>query len=560
MELNDLHAHLTEHADYNRTGALVHRGGLARIATAIQMIRSENPNTIVMNIGDTYHGGVEAFYTEGNAIVDPVNAVGIDVGVPGNWDFAYGPSVTRLRYTNDNVFFNPGGQTIKQPDFPNIAANVINVAPAARAGQLFLPPTWSKNIAGVMVGFIGITSDIVPKMHAALSRGFSFLQGLGAHVDVITQYANQLRNTQGAQIVVVMSELGIQKDVAIANALGQGLVDVIFSAHTHEAVFNPVQTRSGALVVEAGNDTYLGRMDISLSNGVVTNRQWQLIAIDGTFAEDPAVKQQVDMARAPFLDPAVNMTPVGGASFMVAQTLTRPINTVLGTTPVVLDRRHALENSLNNVYTDIMRQKAGTQLALVLGFRFDTVNPSQGMFFEDNTVATGEVTIEDAYRFFPAPFVIAKAEVTGARLQQIIEDSLTQVFSSDVFQQWGGWLDGFSGISIDLDLAAPDGNRVSSIRLDGSATPIGSNDVLTVAGCQRPFELDATVLCSHAGFSNVAPLTNPVTGSAWTAVDLFVDAIENNTLPATTRKNIVDANNTVFWPDGDFIQPLYGVP
>ena len=77
---------------------MVERGGLARLATLIKKIRSENPNSVLMNIGDTYHGGVEGLFTNGNAIVDPVNALGIDVGVPGNWDYAYGPGVFRLRY------------------------------------------------------------------------------------------------------------------------------------------------------------------------------------------------------------------------------------------------------------------------------------------------------------------------------------------------------------------------------------------------------------------------------------------------------------------------------
>ena len=89
---------------------------------------------------------------------------------------------------------------------------------------------------------------------------------------------------------------------------------------------------------------------------------------------------------------------------------------------------------------------------------------------------------------------------------------------------------------------------------------VNANDVLSVTGCQRPFELDTTVLCSHAGFSNVSPVINPATGSGWTAVDLFVDAIENNTLPTSTRQNIIDTNNTPLWPVGEYIQPLYGVP
>ncbi len=106
IHLNDLHANLVPHLDLERVesgdGAatatrVVERGGIARIATLVGRIRSENPDALLMNVGDTYHGGVEALYTRGNAIVPAVNALGIDVGVPGNWDFAYGAVTTRMR-------------------------------------------------------------------------------------------------------------------------------------------------------------------------------------------------------------------------------------------------------------------------------------------------------------------------------------------------------------------------------------------------------------------------------------------------------------------------------
>ena len=120
VEINDLHAHLAPHKDlvaattssrYHRRRdrtKIVERGGIARIATIVESIRKQNPNTLVLNVGDTFHGGVEAKYTLGNAIVPAVNALQIDVGVPGNWDFAYGPYVTRARYTPARVaFLNP---------------------------------------------------------------------------------------------------------------------------------------------------------------------------------------------------------------------------------------------------------------------------------------------------------------------------------------------------------------------------------------------------------------------------------------------------------------------
>lgn len=596
MHFNDLHAHLTPHADVvpdappGQTAAktkIVERGGLARFATLIKRIRAENPHSFLMNIGDTYHGGVEAFYTNGNAIVEPVNVLGIDVGVPGNWDFAYGPIVTRRRYTDLPVAtileaaqgprrrfaqfrgqrnadvgsddaalgheqlqaMTPAGE-VKRPNFPNLAANVTLKFPPLRRGQTMLPPTLMKSVAGVKTGFIGITSDIVPRMHPLLAFGLSFLEGEGNYRALIERHARELRD-RGAQLVVVMSELGLHKDYCLAQIIAPGTVDVFFSAHTHEAVFEPLTSKSGALVVEAGNDGYLGRMDITVKDGAVTARRWKLIPVGNDIPEDGPMKALVDRERAPFLAPDVNMqSPMP----MVHQRLTQPIDTVLGRTEGPLDRHRALESTFNNAMTDALRRLAGTQVAMTPGFRFDA---AVGAGVEDNTVVNGKVTVEDIYRFFPAPYDIAIAEVSGRRLREVMEEGLTYVFSPDVFKQSGGWFEGFSGLGVTLDLSRPDGRRIRELRLTGSNRLLTADSRVTITGCTRPFESFGT-LCGYSGFDHVRPFINPNTGSAWTPVDILAYALSQDPLPPATRRDMTELNRTPVWPETPFVQPLAG--
>jgi len=595
---NDLHAHLVPHADVVPDAPLgqpslktkvVERGGLARIATLVKRIRSENPHSILMNIGDTYHGGVEALFTQGNAVVDPVNALGIDIGVPGNWDFAYGPLVTRLRYTDlpmaevsqmmgsmrerteerggirgrmrkrmqersmgDMESLMPFGK-IKRPNFPNLAANVSFTMPPRLTGRTMLPPTLLKKVGGVTVGFIGITSDIVPYMHPMMAFGLSFLEGADNYKKLINKHAKALRS-KGAQIVVVMSELGIHKDFRLARIIDPG-VDVFFSAHTHEATFEPLTSASGALVVEAGNDGYVGRMDITVLDGKVVSRNWQLLPVGRDIPEDPEMKALVEKARAPFLARDVNMRL---PRMMGGQILTQPITTVVGKTAGALDRRNALESSFNNAFTELLRRKSGTQAAMTPGFRFDSVLAGTGVPLEDNTVAVGDITIEDIYRFFPVPYTIATAEVSGGRLQELMEQVLADVYSPDAFRQKGGWFEGFSGLSVTLDLSNPDGKRIRNMRLKDTDKPFTSDSLLTITGCVRPLD-GGDVLCSYPGFRNVKPLINSDTGKAWTPVDIFLDALAKGPLPAAARRDLIDLNHTPAWPQTPFVQPLTGV-
>ena len=572
IHFNDLHAHLVTHPDLVPDGPpgqptdktkIVERGGLARTATLIKRIRRDNPNSVLMNIGDTFHGGVEALFTNGNAVAAPLNALGIDIGVPGNWDYAYGPMVTRLRYADlgplerrmlsrVNGMLTPTGD-IKRPNFPNLAANVTFTMPFWKAGKPFLPPSMIKEIGGVQVGFIGISSDIVPRMHPMLAMGLKFLEGEDNYRNLIDRFAKALRDN-GAQVVVVMSELGLQKDYRLAQVIDPGLVDVFFSAHTHEAVFTPLTSKSGAYVVEAGNDGYLGRMDITVDHGKVVSRKWKLLIVDKSIPEDKEVKRLVEEARAPFL---VTHPNIKLPMMFSDQVLDKPINTVVGYVKGPLDRRNALESTFNAAFAEMLRQKGKTQLSITPGFRFDSVIEPGNVPLEDNTVAMGPITIEDVYRYFPVSYTISTGEVTGERLRSIMEEGLNSVFSPNVFEQAGGWFEGFGGLKATVDLSRSKGSRVLDLKLlDGK--PILDSDLLTVTGCTRPFD-DDTTLCSYKGFTNVKGLINPDTDKPWTVADIFVDALSHGGLPLVHGKHIIDTNDTALWPTIPYVQPLTGV-
>lgn len=585
IHFNDLHAHLVPHstlvADQNGQARIAEQGGLARLATVIRGLRAEVPDSVLMNIGDTYHGGVEALYTQGEAIAAPVNALGIDIGVPGNWDFAFGPIVTRVRYlgtplsglqeciemgSSQGGAGGGGGGSIPEltpPTFPNLAANItFKTGPGANPGDPFLPPTALLDVGGVQVGFIGISSDIVPRMHPMLACGLTFLgadhlaSGDAAAWDaayeaLVARHATALRQA-GAVVVVVMSELGLQKDFHLANLLAPGTVDVVFSAHTHETVFEPLVSASGALVVEAGDDTYVGTMDVRLVDGAVTERRWRLQPVTADIAEDPEMAALVAAAREPFLrqDPNLAIPGATGAQLLLRE----PITKVIGTAPNPLDRKNALDSTFNDFFTEALRTRAGTQLGMAPGFRFDAPIATDESLVEGDIVADGSVTLEDAYRFFPVVYAMGVADTTGEHLRDVLERALDAVFSTTIPLQNGGWVEGFAGFSATVDLTATSGARVQSIELR-DRTPLRDRDTYSIAGCRRPFDPEG-VLCSHAGFTNVRDLTKPG-GQVWTNVEILRDGLERARMLTPTRV-LTDLSNTPLWPAAPYVQPLTG--
>ncbi len=680
IELNDLHANLVPHTEMVRQSnaasgnkiLVAKRGGLVRIAAKIDEIRTNYPNNFLMNIGDTYHGGAEAMFSVGNAIVPPVNALGIDIGVPGNWDFAYGPQVTNMRYglidknnqnptvlrpnytvLGGNAFYktptfdvtatldyktavavsNDPASSILEKRIPgamvtamtNLIAGINNDAsakpmtiPTLPTKLPFLQGTAIKVINGINVGFIGLTSDIVFTMHPMMALNLDFTKGKDAYLKLINDYSIELKNNS-ADIVVVMSELGIHKDLALADAL-QGLktnptdrpaVDIFFSAHTHELVASnkQIKSASGALVVEAGNDTYLGQMDVGFdSNNVPVSFKWTIHVIDSSINTDLAtitanayVQNVADLVKAA-RDPYLNVTspisipqitlpgaPSIGFNPVTPQTLSASLNSRVGYTDIPLDRKNALESNFNNAYTDMLRNSLGTDIAVTPGFRFDSaVMPSTPDYWqvENNVTLSGEVTISDVYRFMPAAYFLATGTTTAQNLKKILEGGLLKTFSPQAFDQEGGWMFGYSGLKIIVDLKQTVGKRVRKIttstgKVIYDITLVGSGGVasdafpstpgftLTIAGCGRPFDLPGRV-CSMPGFTSVTAVTNPnATGgigpnaSKYPASDFFIDNIgmllSSSANAISTRKDISDSSNTLMWPDSEFVQPLYGV-
>jgi S-sulfosulfanyl-L-cysteine sulfohydrolase len=536
LHFNDLHAHLIPHKDKVRTTdgnyTIITKGGIARLKTVIDQQRDLYPNSILMNIGDTFHGGAEAMFTLGNAIVKPVNALGIDIGVPGNWDFAYGPIVTRERYTKAGAPFIAkliAGPKLKilKANFKNLAANVKSTN---YLRSTFLDATYIKNINGIQVGFIGLTSDIVPHMHSRLATGFDFLQGEKNYIELLNKLSSQLR-AQGSHIVVVMSELGIQKDFQLAQKVAKG-IDVFFSAHTHELTPTPLMGKNNTLVVEAGNDGYLGRMKISLKNGKVIKKDWELLSIDETITPDSSMQELVTDARELFLKDSI---VIKDPSYYGTYTLTQSIDTVIGHTHTDLDRRALFSNSFNQAFSKLIRDKTHTDIGMTPGFRFDSV-------IEANEQVKGDITLEDIFRFFPVSFPIATATISRQKFQELLDEALHSIISKDAFRQKGGWLEGFYGVDIEIDAS----NQTIRHSL--------KQESISVSGCIKPDDED-DILCSHHGFDNVAPFIDKKSEQVWSNITILLDYLKEHTFESL-QNNVTETTTMKQWPKATYIQPI----
>jgi sulfur-oxidizing protein SoxB len=557
MQLGDVHGHMHSHPEIFPDGRIdAHSGGIAKLTTLIKEVRADAPNSLLLAIGDTTHGSAEMLFSGGELIMPWLNSIGIDVFTPGNWDFGWGPRVYRQRFTpNTTIELAPNNRTtvawmipgcnvpgglkpyadchLEKATFDTVAMNLYNYNEAAGAadpavglGPLVHLPYMIKEVNGVKVGVLGLTSDVVPQQAQAFNTGFRFTMG---YKEMPVNIA--AAKAAGADIIVVLSELGLAKNVQMVKEFPQ--INVMFSGHTHERTPEAIVINhadgSFSLVTESGEDSFLGRLDLTIiDHGKIKDYTWNLIEADSTVAEDPAVEAMVDDALETFVSGPDQMCHTFGTNafpFGTGHTLCDPFDTVVGHTDITIQRWNAIEDVANNVMVDAFLDLAKfvstdtnemdsrgrylddtNTLSTTNGFRFDIVIPGSDDGF------SGEITIGDLYDYYPIGAATALAEFTGGRLKLAWESLLTNVFDPNPYRQRGGWFLGFThnmhfdiNLSDDFPYSISYGkSRIANMTIDGAK--VDDSKVYTLASCY-PHGNPTDEVCRTSGATNLRFIT-----------------------------------------------------
>ncbi len=432
--INDVHAQLEPHPElfwYGDQEEYVRdAGGLSRIATVFNRLRDERPGELLfIDGGDTIQGSGPAAWTEGKVVVEPTNALGLDVGIPGNWSVAYGEDAWRA--------------LTAEFKHPIIAANMRD----EETGELLFAPYLVKEINGVRVGIIGFTEpDIPTRQPPHLSEGLAF-----DAQQVLPPLVAELREEHKVDLVVLATHIGLPKAIGLADTI-EG-VDVVLSADTHERTYEPI-VRGDTWVVEAGAfGSFVGILDVHLDEkDEIVHRAWRLIELrPELFPEDPEVKAIVDVALAPHRE---------------------RMNRVIGHTDVWLARYEVLNTSLDGLIADAFREASGADVALSNGYRFAP------------PTAPGPITVADLWNWLPIPLELKRGEATGAQLRDYWERELQNVLADDPAQLFGGWLPRVAGMTVDFLRHAPAGARVQQVYVDG--VPVEDDGRYVLVAGHRP--------------------------------------------------------------------------
>ncbi len=415
IQQNDIHAQLEAHWEYFwQAGQPLYRrtGGLARAATVVNQIREQTGGAcMLVDGGDAIHGTGPAQWTQGAAIVPALNALGVELMTPGNWEFGFGPDILRRRAA--------------ELAFPMLACNVFN----ATSGKLAFAPTAVRTIGGVPVGFAGVTTPIVTQQ---MPQPFGAGLRMSSGVEQVRQAVRDLRRDQVA-LVVVLSHMGLPQDLHLAKAVPD--IDVLLSAHTHDRLAQPLIVGK-TLVIQSGfSGSFLGRLDLTLAKGQAVGHTHSLITLDESIAPDAAMQAAVDESLRPYRSKLAE---------------------VVGTTATALHRMRVLESPMDNLITNAYLELTGADVAFSHGWRYGAPVPS------------GPVTLGDLWQMIPTNPEVFTTTLSGAEIRDRLEESLESVFAADPMQQKGGYVIRTSGISARVRLNNPYGARVQQLEIGGA--------------------------------------------------------------------------------------------
>jgi hypothetical protein len=236
--------HATDlHANYDAP-----RGGVspyAAIRGFYEKVLAENPDTVFVDGGDDHEkGSLAETRSKGESTVEMTRAMGFDVRVLGNHDFAFGTKEA-LEHSRD----------------PRAVVLASNIRYAGRDQAAFGAVRYAELQVGcVRVGFLGLVTRPWNERDEQYDGDYPGFRGRYDWAKVATEIL-RARKTK-PDLTVLVSHLGRQDDLALA-AKVRG-IDLILGGHTHGITWTPIVVKDTRYVESGGYGKYVTRTDATV--------------------------------------------------------------------------------------------------------------------------------------------------------------------------------------------------------------------------------------------------------------------------------------------------------
>ncbi|HEX8845794.1 MAG TPA: metallophosphatase [Pyrinomonadaceae bacterium] len=257
LHTNDQHSQIDPLPANDRNAG---KGGVARRATLVKRLRAENPNTLLLDAGDTFQGTPYFNFYRGEVEYKAMTAIGYDVVTLGNHDFDNGVEAL--------------AEAMKFAKFEFVSAN-YDVRGTAIESRV--KPYVVRELGGVRIGIFGLGISPTGLITPENFKGIKYYDPVKVSVGAV----RVLRERERCAMVVCASHLGYYPnpkgdDVGDSQVAAQvDGIDFIASGHTHTFMQQPVLVKqpggANTVIFQVGKSgIYLGRVDFTVRANKVT--------------------------------------------------------------------------------------------------------------------------------------------------------------------------------------------------------------------------------------------------------------------------------------------------
>lgn len=431
-----LDAYALSSADFERLARAYGRvGGMDRMATLIKAIRGERgaDRTLLIDGGDALQGSYTALQSRGGDMIRVLEALGVDT-TTGHWEFTLGAKrVTEL-------FGDVKKRGAAGMEF--LAGNVLETdfrEPVFRAWRMY-------EKGGLRIAVIG---QAFPYTSVANPRWLVPAWSFGIREETVRRHVAATR-AAGADLVVLNSHNGFDVDRKLASRVAG--IDVILTAHTHDALPEPIKVGRTLLVASGSHGKFLSRLDVEVKNRQIADYAYALIPVlSDAIAPDPETAALVTDIRAPH-------------EAMLATELAR--------TDHLLYRRGNFGGTLDDLICAALIEEREAELSFSPGFRWGaSLLPGQAITWDDVYNATA-MAYPNVYRI----------KMRGDAIKAVLEDVADNLFNADPYYQQGGDMVRTGGLGYTINVDAKMGRRIGGMTVLKTGEPIEPARDYIVAG------------------------------------------------------------------------------
>jgi len=453
--------------------------GIARLSTAVNQLRAENPNTVFAAAGDMIGASTfTSFIQDDVPTIDALNAAGLDVSSVGNHEF-------------DQGFDDLTDRVMPLADWEYLGANVYDKV----SGDPALPEYWIAKFQGVRVGFVGAVTDELPSLVSP--SGIEDIT-VGSPVDAANRVADQLsdgRSNNGeADIVIMLVHEGaatssIESATDPTTRFGDIVlkandnIDAIVSGHTHLAYNHVIDGRP---VISSGQyGERFSNMEIAYDR-----KSKSITSMENTLYTMATAVDKTGAVTAWLTEPDPAIVPIVAQATEVANELGSVVigNTagalnraqrpgVVNGVPALVENRGG-ESTLGNFVADVQLWALNEDGTRSVDITF--MNPG-GLRASINA---GETTYRETAEVQPFANTLVTLDMTAAQIKGVLEEQWQPAGASRPYLKLGV----NEALSYTYDPTAEQGSHILDIFLNGEPLDpnvtysVGANSFLAAGG------------------------------------------------------------------------------